>query len=212
MTFRERFDALVIPEDRSGKAIEQNLNEFLCFLEFAYGYFKAHGVERPIVVEIGISRGRQKCFYETLLNAEYIGMDIGQHVRIDRSSSRSGPIYPPDILGNSHAQATVELLKSRLAGRMIDLLFIDGDHTYQGVAVDYTLYAPLTKHIVAFHDISTERWKGNSVTETCEVKRLWGELVVQEKRHTVIEIRNYNDAVPFGHHQMGIGLVVKDAR
>jgi predicted O-methyltransferase YrrM len=42
-----------------------------------------------------------------------------------------------------------------LKGSEGDFLFIDGDHTYQGVKQDFQMYSPLVKKggIVAFHDI-----------------------------------------------------------
>jgi predicted O-methyltransferase YrrM len=57
----------------------------------------------------------------------------------------------------------------------IDMLFIDGDHTYEGVKRDFELYRPLLKPggIIAFHDVldtPMHRLHG------CEVHRLWQEL------------------------------------
>ena len=44
------------------------------------------------------------------------------------------------------------------AARQVDLLFIDGDHTYQGVLCDWLLYHSLvrTGGLVAFHDCATD--------------------------------------------------------
>lgn len=56
---------------------------------------------------------------------------------------------------DSHQQETLNNVLALLNGRPVDFLFIDGDHTYEGVKRDFELYSPLVSEggIVAFHDL-----------------------------------------------------------
>lgn len=56
---------------------------------------------------------------------------------------------------DSHSPATLARITELLAGRKLDLLFIDGDHSAEGVRKDYEMYAPLVREggIIALHDI-----------------------------------------------------------
>jgi len=58
------------------------------------------------------------------------------------------------IRDDSHAPTAVEALISVLDGRQLDFLFIDGDHSYEGVKADFETFAPFVKPggLVAFHD------------------------------------------------------------
>jgi predicted O-methyltransferase YrrM len=57
---------------------------------------------------------------------------------------------------DSHDPATRSRVESLLAGSPVDFLFVDGDHSREGVWADFELYAPLVRPggIVAFHDVS----------------------------------------------------------
>jgi predicted O-methyltransferase YrrM len=99
------------------------------------------------------------------------------------------------LRADSHAPATLSAVQNILGNRQLDLLFIDGDHSYQGVRHDFELYHPLVRPggVVAFHDVAEH------ADRTCEVSRFWDE-VKQRYRHTeVIRDRNQGWA--------GIGLL-----
>lgn len=59
------------------------------------------------------------------------------------------------VLGDSHERRTRERIRGLLGDTALDVLFVDGDHTYSGVDQDFADYAPLVRPggLVAFHDI-----------------------------------------------------------
>jgi predicted O-methyltransferase YrrM len=83
---------------------------------------------------------------------------------------------------DSHDPSTLDRLKSILDGRHLDLLFIDGDHTYEGVRRDFEMYSPLAAEggAIVLHDI-LEHPAGTD----CDVRRLWNE-VKDDYRHVEI--------------------------
>jgi cephalosporin hydroxylase len=86
---------------------------------------------------------------------------------------------------DSHRIETQIRVTRALQGAQLDLLFIDGDHTYDGVKRDFEMYSPLVKKggIVAFHDIVQVQDAG------VEVARFWKEIKSSHRHREIIEDR-----------------------
>ncbi len=71
------------------------------------------------------------------------------------------------IFGKSHDPSSLEKLDIILNNKKLDLLFIDGDHSYKSVLADYLLYKDFVNEggIIAFHD--TRNTINNSGVKKC---------------------------------------------
>ena len=149
------------------------------------------GIEPHNVLEIGCKLGGTFNILCELSTGKKISVDLpgGIHggwmmkghpymgdVFMDRNSFFN--MRYPDvsmITGNSHETDTLNQVEDALAGEQVDLLFIDGDHTYEGVKQDYEDYKQFVKPggWIAFHDINdTEHHREIDVY----VGKLWNEL------------------------------------
>ena len=94
----------------------------------------------------------------------------------------AGPTQRMVCIGGSSTDPGVRRsLEQELDGRPLDFLFIDGDHTYEGVAADFALYSPLVRvgGLIAFHDVQPDHRErtGTSIGSwSGGVPRLWVEL------------------------------------
>jgi predicted O-methyltransferase YrrM len=105
------------------------------------------------------------------------------------------------IKANSHKQKTLDRIRQilELENRKLDFLFIDGDHTYEGVKMDFQMYNPLVKKggLIAFHDI-VEVPDADDV----EVDLFWKEIKKEFKYEEWVE--DWNQGM------CGIGLIYKN--
>ena len=88
------------------------------------------------------------------------------------------------LRADSHAAETKEQVSRLLEGEQLDYLFVDADHTYEGVWRDFEMYAPLVRSggMIAFHDIVTHRKETR-----CEVERFWNEIKHKYQHQEFVE-------------------------
>lgn len=85
---------------------------------------------------------------------------------------------------DSHADKTKKNISNILDGEKLDFLFIDGDHTYEGVKQDFEMYKDFVREggIIAFHDIVDHPHNPD-----CNVDRFWEELKEEYETEEIIE-------------------------
>ena len=101
------------------------------------------------------------------------------------------------VRSDSHQRSTLDRVRSILGNGELDFLFLDGDHTYEGVKQDFEMYGPLVKSggLIGFHDIVPHP------PETgCDVFRFWQEI--SEKHEVVDEF-----VADWDQGRGGIGLI-----
>lgn len=119
-----------------------------------------------IVLEIGTSRGGTLFLFSRVAapDANLISIDLPEGPFGGGYPIWKIPFYGSFALANqkihllrmnSHNETTLRELESTLDGLDVDFLFIDGDHSYEGVKKDFQMYSELVKPggIIAFHDI-----------------------------------------------------------
>lgn len=156
------------------------------------------------VLEIGTARGGTLLLWTRLAqrHATIVSIDLpggqfgggysnGQAAVYRRFAGKDQKLHL--LRADSHAQSTLETTKGLFGGKSIDLLFIDGDHTYEGVKKDWEMYSPLVRPggMIVFHDIA-----GNY--GDTQVKKLWDSIKPDfEHREIAVDPKGY----------YGIGLV-----
>jgi predicted O-methyltransferase YrrM len=179
----------------------QNKNELQRFIE------RAASIKAKIIVEIGTARGGSLFLLSCAADPRAL------LVSIDLPAGFYGGGYPvwksmlfrrfigKDqslrlIRGNSHKAATFDPVATALRGRKTDLLFIDGDHSYDGVKKDFIQYRTLVLPggLIVFHDILESR-KDKSIT----VAPLWQEIAHRYQTEEIVE--------SYAQGEFGIGVL-----
>lgn len=139
------------------------------------------------IIEIGSHRGGTAVLWceiasdlvaaVDLPDGPWGGIGVAGADERDRLVRELYPQYRP-VRGNSQELKTWQKVSDLLGPTPVQFLFIDGDHSYEGVSKDFENYRGLVRPggLIAFHDvIHTERHTKDGV----EVPRFWDELVQQ---------------------------------
>lgn len=99
---------------------------------------------------------------------------------------------------NSHAVQSLEKVQEIFDSGPIDFIFIDGDHSYDGVKKDFQLYGKLvrTGGIIGFHDILPRQ-----EFPEIQVHKFWKEISTQYESHEIV-------APESNGRPIGIGLLL----
>jgi predicted O-methyltransferase YrrM len=191
-------DALVdLSLGHSAIAPLQVRTEFLALSELV-------AAQRPrAILEIGTFRGGTLVVFSRLAapDAVVVSLDLPVSAMGKLYRLAQVPLFHQFVTNDqtlhllredSHRPETMAHVAEILQGRPLDFLFIDGDHSYEGVKADFDLHSPLVKPggMVAFHDIAYP---------PCGVPQYWDEVKARY-RHTEFIHKH-------GPKAMGIGVL-----
>lgn len=181
----------------------QEREELLGLIEL----FQQQGVQS--MLEIGSRYGGT---LETILMAcpwmRAVVVDFPGHHFGDRNSlpilqqaidrlTKNGRRVDDLILGPSSAPEVVERSQ---AFAPYDVVFIDADHSYDAVRMDFLLYSGMARRMVILHDIASPEDVCSRVGRAVEVPRFWREVKANFR---------YDEIVTPGS-LMGIGVLYSD--
>lgn len=217
----EPFDSYCYKKSVEQLNDRQNLeSELVGILTVAYG-FRGEGLYRSIqpqqegqelatlarrvsdtnpqtVVEIGTAEGGTLYTWCRFLHSAEIicsidiGKRFGQRTKFFREFTDEADLL--FINSSSQDRQTAKTVDDSIS-EGIDFLFIDGDHSYEGVKQDFELYSPLVNNdgIIAFHDIV------KIDSEYMGVPRFWKEVKDNYESEEII--------LPKEKHRGGIGIL-----
>jgi len=160
-------------------------------------------VKPKVILEIGTAGGGTLFLFSNIAHEEatLISVDLYQpttkRILFRYIKKRKQKIYL--IQGDSHSIETLRKIEGILRNNRVDFLFIDGDHSYEGVKKDFEMYSPLVRKggIIAFHDIipdyytkygiKTYSWSG-------EVHKFWNEVKEKYEHLEIVKDRSQDGA------------------
>jgi predicted O-methyltransferase YrrM len=180
----------------------QKYDELIPFLE------RARALRPRRICEIGTSAGGTLYALTRIAESDAVIVSVDLTIPLATRSARARLARPGQrvvsLEGDSHDEATRAAVEEAAGRQPIDVLFIDGDHSYDGVRADFELYSSLVRPggIIGLHDVNEDfasRHDVQTVSISGEVPRFWRELKEHHRTEELI-----SDPEQDGY---GIGLV-----
>jgi len=206
--YAEEGDLFSVPFNYKGLGHYETISPSQVLSEIRPLYDLVRNLRPRVVCEIGTDKGGTLYLWcqASSSDAMILSLDLPSRRRFSiqrrrlyslfRSCKRQTLTFIP---GDSHVTSTQERVKDLLGNNKIDFLFIDGDHTYDGVKQDYLAYSKYVRSggIIAFHDIRTVR-------EGCGVRDFWEEVSCSIPLSNRVEFSHQ----AFGPNGAGIGIIL----
>ncbi len=150
-----------------------------------------------VILEIGTYSGGTAFLWSQIASELVLSCDMNdqadRRLLFEAFPPPGSRVSVTTLQGNSHDPSMVRRVKDHLRSRSVDFLFIDGDHSLEGVRADFEDYAPLvrTGGLVAFHDIVEKQPEAST-----QVQRFW------------LEVKDQYESEAFVHdeEQVGFGI------
>lgn len=183
--------------------VYEEIYQLACFIDT----LKPHNI-----LEIG-SKGGTFFLFSKLSTGKKIAVDLNPSFAANIHLAMLDEDYY-FINKNSQSIETFEEIKSICP--KFDFIFIDGDHTYEGVSNDFNLYRNLLSErgYIGFHDIDPDHVFLNIYSDdepkTGKVRKFWNDLNFGSKTEIVCKKSNGFSCLPQDYsirqHFGGIGL------
>jgi len=191
---------LPITQQYRGQGWYKGLGAYQVMEEFRSLADWARDLAPRVVVEIGTAAGATLLLWSRTVQKHVISIDLPGGIHGGGYDAHKGRLFHEfvhdrpqvklDLVrASSHEVSTKAAVQRLLAGELVDLLFIDGDHRIEGATRDFELWRDLVRpggHVV-FHDVVP-----HAHLPECKVDVLWERIKSENPNRTTEFVASHN--------------------